>query len=578
METLKKVDPSLENNQAVKTYLENKDKIPYQNLVDTLTYNKMISLGQEKAGWGFKGVQASLGVLGASAGIVMQNVDIDYRGTDGKVRRKVVEGIEQKAKLATIEQKGDKNVYTLRNIDGLEAKIKSIDPSATFEKNGNNLVATTAKRLSVAGHLEVNNDGSETIDYKITENTSSDTVAQNTDIKETLMTRELAGKEVANRIYTLNRRDKGFDAILAQISDGYTDEAFAALTTNRKYEDIAKLVTTDGKMDPAKMQELLTYTYGAKNVKNAAGNIDKSAYDASRSKVVLDAETKVIANAIGVSGVAPNEAEFTGVDMHRAKSAADIYPGQALAMGVVATPRGGTHRFDKFDSALQISQQTVLVDNVDMKKALLKQFDSRMQSELARINKALGLNISKEDYAAMVLGEKKPEEVNPKLKFQDGKKPQIFEARAMLNGNICNNLTYGIAFPGFTLDGKGTANVIEGTIGAGSLMATYVNTEAYVGGKLNLKGGDKEQPKQREEHNAPTKPTPGREPLTPTPTPTPTTPNAANHVTQVTAGPATTNVPLNNAAQMVTGSTPVVPIAANNVTPVNVNTSSVSLE
>jgi len=39
------------------------------------------------------------------------------------------------------------------------------------------------------------------------------------------------------------------------------------------------------------------------------------------------------------------------------------------------------------------------------------------------------------------------------LKLQNGKETKFLEARAMIAGNICLNLTYAIGYPAFELNG-----------------------------------------------------------------------------------------------------------------------------
>lgn len=38
------------------------------------------------------------------------------------------------------------------------------------------------------------------------------------------------------------------------------------------------------------------------------------------------------------------------------------------------------------------------------------------------------------------------------MKEQDGKPTQVFEARAMIAGNVCMNRTHGIVYPLFVLE------------------------------------------------------------------------------------------------------------------------------
>lgn len=255
------------------------------------------------------------------------------------------------------------------------------------------------------------------------------------------------------------------------------------------------------------MVELLTYTYGAKNVKTlSSGNVNADLYKQSRGKssekgkTVVDHEVAAMKSLMGVD-VAPNEQFFEGKN-HVQTSAKDVFKGQHISMSVVATPaaldkahQAGTDRVDHYNAAIEISDKVTDITNDGLKKALLNAYSSRVDSEVARINGDLGTKITKEDYAAMLLGTKKPSDVIPGLSFKET--PRFFEARAMANHNICNNLTYGLAFPNFKLETKGetisTQPTTETTITAGSLaeQMTVKETAIDVGLNLNKKTPDK---------------------------------------------------------------------------------------
>lgn len=63
----------------------------------------------------------------------------------------------------------------------------------------------------------------------------------------------------------------------------------------------------------------------------------------------------------------------------------------------------------------------------------------------------------------------------------------------MANHNICNNLTYGLAFPNFRLHNKVTQPIIENTIEAGSLVKSVSVTEFGIGGNIGRTGNNKQE-------------------------------------------------------------------------------------
>lgn len=65
----------------------------------------------------------------------------------------------------------------------------------------------------------------------------------------------------------------------------------------------------------------------------------------------------------------------------------------------------------------------------------------------------------------------------------------------MANHNICNNLTYGLAFPNFRLHNKVTQPIIENTIEAGSLVESVSSAEIGVGVNIGRTGNNNKQEK-----------------------------------------------------------------------------------
>lgn len=176
--------------------------------------------------------------------------------------------------------------------------------------------------------------------------------------------------------------------------------------------------------------------------------VSESLYKKSRTEKVLTAESDVMKNFAGVD-VSPNEDAFSKWE-HIPTNASNLFPEQAISTSVVATPKGGTHRLDHFNFSIDISSQTVDINSPELKQSLLNAYEWQVDSELQKINSTLWTEISKEDYKSMILWEKTPDSVVPWLAFKA--EPKFFEGRAMLKHNVCNNLTYWLAFPTFNLE------------------------------------------------------------------------------------------------------------------------------
>lgn len=220
----------------------------------------------------------------------------------------------------------------------------------------------------------------------------------------------------------------------------------------------------------------------------------------------MNVEKGVIKDTLGVD-VTINETPFLN-KTHTATPAANMFPGQRIATSIVASPANSkkvawdpVRRLDNFDAALTISNHTAEVTNINLKKALLEKAHSdRVNKEVESINAQLKLDpkITREQYIDILTGQKKPEEVHKGLKFQEGKNAKFLEVRAMVEGNICNNLGYMIVFPLFEIPGQDRVvgkKVIEGkpgevieqnpvvtaTIGSGQLGEKVQVTEVGAG-------------------------------------------------------------------------------------------------
>lgn len=500
------IDSNLANNETVKFFLENQTKIPKENMVNVLGYNKALAMAKAEQGWESKGVEATLGIFGIGVGATAQKIDINYRASDGAIRKAVTNGVEVATSYAmNVDKLGDGRFsYTMKEVPGLWATLVRFDAEkGEYKENKDGTITfITEKVIDTRVSIEVLDNGDEKITYNFTENknavsTTEPVIKQTTsvDAKDVMTLRENAGKTLANNIYSWNRRDSKFDKIIVDISNKNYEQAYAALKANETYANVVKLASTNGKMDVTKMDTILTYTYGAKNVKNAS-TIDAETYMKSRTTsaekgTVVKHEIAAMKEIMGVD-VQPNEEFFKEKTSHTKTSAASKFRGQHISMSVVATPASlgpnktaGTDRVDHFNSAIEISEHITGFDNPELKAKLLDAYSSRITTEITRINDNLGINVSADDYKALILGTKKPEQVNKYLAFVTGQEPKFFEARAMASHNVCNNLTYGLAFPNFTLNTPGEKKVMdpvtETRLESGSLVSAIEATELAIG-------------------------------------------------------------------------------------------------
>lgn len=228
-----------------------------------------------------------------------------------------------------------------------------------------------------------------------------------------------------------------------------------------------------------------------------------------------------------------------------------------MTVSCFATPLNGLHRIDTYDASVSVSSKTATVSDVALKsqivEATLKSTVDSMgiKGQVAKLNAFLGAKgvVTLEQYKAyLVSGDIAKLGV---LGLTETKKPVFFEARAMIQGNVCMNRMHGIGYPvlGFPgapaqpvdlpvdLDGR-TIEGDSGNVAASSVedLAAGVNPIVVA---MNMKAKTEEPP----EPSNPSAPTtkPGGT-ITDGPVPTPVTPTPG---TPVPGG--TTTVPtLNN--------------------------------
>lgn len=213
------------------------------------------------------------------------------------------------------------------------------------------------------------------------------------------------------------------------------------------------------------MLALLTYTYGARNVATMQRDITQKEFNDSRTKTLqneVNAVNKWVGKETGLSAATLDEG-FSDKESHSATNASDHLPGQRLAVAVVATPvqyydKGrpdpNHHRVDMFPSSIQVSGHTKELTNNAIKEKMISANDAMVNEELTRLNEFLRKNgaaqVDNEKFVeALKTGDVSVLDVEG-LKFSEP--PKFLETRAMVNGNICNNLTYMIGMPNFAIE------------------------------------------------------------------------------------------------------------------------------
>ena len=132
--------------------------------------------------------------------------------------------------------------------------------------------------------------------------------------------------------------------------------------------------------------------------------------------------------------------------MHKPTELSALLEGQNLAVSVYATPKGGTHRIDKFSGSIQVSNHIETINNADAKREIFNRHKVDNQKNLDSINTYLGKGkeITEKQFEEWMINGTLPNGITEGMVV---KQPQFIEARAMIQGNLCANKTEAIAYP-----------------------------------------------------------------------------------------------------------------------------------
>lgn len=482
------------NGDKLIEVFKNNPNIPEEHLIQALTYRDFLDRAEKLSGPTFKGIEAAFTFGGIRFGIngsYLRVVNTEVK--DQSLRLNAIKGREAHSSHVRVTQleNGEYQYAVREKHKNLIEEIRKNAPNAMeYTKDGFVIIETPTK-LNISSFTDVNTKGSKTLSKVEVNNTpdraevvdlgstrtqvAPDEQTNMYDRRETLA----SDHKITRRVYSLVRNDPVFDKIILAISAGDYESAFSKLNTP-KYKDIARIVTNEqGGYSVKKMQNLLTYTYGTEQPMN---------YNASRKEGVVRAENRMATRWVGAE-VQAQESEFRN-KTHKQTDARTMYPNQHIVTSVIATPAdksggkgAGTDRVDHFDAPIEISNHIVDINNSAVKAKMLESHGNRVNMEVARINEKLGVNMTREEYVNILLTGTIPADDKFKgLKFVPGQEPQFKEARAMLHGNVCNNLTYMVVFPNFEIHKTGVRKIstpaqVTATIGAGSLAESVNYTE-----------------------------------------------------------------------------------------------------
>lgn len=617
----------------------------FNRFVDTIAHQKMIEIAQA-SGWEFKGVEWVLNPLGLSVGLgaSAQKLSVHYRWSDAKTMNALfVENPELRQQwqelMTFVENPKDPNnpeksrefTYSFQKLDGVKEFLDQFarKNNLTLIDAGDSYKIISEKVFHIERKAKIVR-GETKIDFIAR-------VMPKADIKTTksqLYTIDGATMEKSNFISTIerakeewlkflsfyvasyNRTSQAFDGMIVNISNGDYDTAYKKLQSFTKpgsgfgtidMKNMQKILqavqTPEGNMDKNKMLALLTYTYGARGVKDKMDKVSAKEYAKSRESRVLTNEHTALTEWIkrmkvegelwfSIDEYIKNDEQFRKID-HIPQEASLHAPDQRVAVAVVATPnQKGTDRVDNYPMSMSVSNKAVDLTDNSIKKWLIKANIKMIEEELWRLNDFLKQRnkgpVTLTQYTEMLLSKDTSKLGIPTLSFNH--EPKFLETRAMVNENICNNLTFIMALPDFKIASEqGEKSVTEvqsispkssNTVTFGSNAAAITSTT--IGGwwstSLKKEAPKKEEPKKTPDNPPKTTPPPqtpppsGDVPNTYTPPPPnvdvpkievqppPTLPDTTS-ITAVVENVATpiSGAPLNSWANLVENVTPHIP-------------------
>jgi hypothetical protein len=215
-----------------------------------------------------------------------------------------------------------------------------------------------------------------------------------------------------------------------------------------------------------------TYTYGTKNYRKVE-SANQSQYNAMRTPAVLSAESGLATKA-NITGSTP-ESEFK-TEKYSPKQLSSIYAGQEMTVACFATPladgKTWVHRVDTMDGSFSVHSKTVELSGdyknqvIDSMTKLVNNDKKGIQGQVDKLNKFLKNNgisteVKQDQYVAYLKSANIADLHVSGLELQADKWTKVFEARAMIAGNVCLNRTHGIVYPLFAINVPGQPPVTQ---------------------------------------------------------------------------------------------------------------------
>lgn len=322
-------------------------------------------------------------------------------------------------------------------------------------------------------------------------------------IKEVVKIRETSERQVfASMLYYVGHADpKIWGTFLRELGGMNYESAKAELERIRdttKFKTLAKnlLMSFD---DIAKTWT--TYTY-ANRVDIGKEEFTQKDVNRVRTNKVIKAE-KTLAQSVGISE-STDDAEFVSDDGYKSKQVSELFPGQEMTLSVFATPKTGdgktwSHRIDSMDGSFAVHEKIVPVawdyknQIIDATSGLIKNEKKAILGQVGKLNEFLRANkitqeVSPENYIKYLKSDNIANLWVPWLMLQPGKGTKVFEARAMIAGNICMNRTHGIIYPLFQLQWKEGEIIPQKANPAASLDYTTPTTVSSVEARQSALG------------------------------------------------------------------------------------------
>ncbi len=282
-------------------------------------------------------------------------------------------------------------------------------------------------------------------------------------------------------VMTRNSRYVNFNKALALIGDQKYSEALQTLKQGKTNTE--KTLYTQFKNNPEGLVTALTFKYGSKT-RNHQGEAGPRVYTGAHSNKVMNAENNLTNHNKTTSEV---EKEFRSHTLHKPSELSDLVSGQALAVSVYATPKGGTHRIDKMSGSITVSDKIIDITNKEAKSEIFDRHVVDNQKNLEALNaflKSAGkTEITMDAYKAWIVESVLPTGITQDMVVANAR---FIEARAMIQGNMCANKTEVIAYPLL----KRQPNQTPPSVDQGAAVATVGSTTVLTENATNMVNSD----------------------------------------------------------------------------------------